>query len=118
MDGEVACPRACDAVQNPQQRAVEAFWNNNVILAEACACLALQLRRDDGIAEAVRYEAMHSPYMPSAYRQSHFTATRPQTPPPYVLQEYELLGPVPVGKLEVRPELLLHVLVLVLLPHH
>lgn len=117
-EGEMICPRPCgdDALNTiiygnaghgqsqttPRQRAIQAFWSNNMIRAEACACLALQLNREDNLAQAVRYEAMHSPFMPSAYRLPGMvlTAPRPQSPTPYTVLDYEVLGPIPIGKLE------------------
>ena len=105
-ESDAACPRPCDVSVNPQQRAIQAFWANNIILAEACACLALQVNSEDSLAEAIRYESMLSSFMPSSYRQasSSMPVERPRHTPPYALQDYELLGPIPIGKLEVRNE--------------
>ena len=59
------------------------------------------------MAEAIRYECMHSKNMPSGYR--HFAnpgmspspVYAPKREAPMDIVDYDILGPLPVGKLEV-----------------
>lgn len=104
---EIYCPRDCDNEYYPVKRAIEAYWLNDIVLAEACACNAILKSKEDSLAEAIRYECMHSKYMPSAIR--HFAnpgmspspVHLPKREPPVDIMDFDILGPLPVGKLEV-----------------
>ena len=98
---ELECSKLCAQETSQSSRAVNAFWSHNIVLADSCACHSLLHNKNDGISEAIRYECLYSKHMPSSYRLSNTNVNKPAKDSPNVLNEFDILGPIPIGKLEV-----------------
>lgn len=90
------CP-LCTSKKDKLKRAIESFWNHDLIQAYGCACQVLSARRDDGLAQAIVYAISNSRY---AVIESQQKIAAPNSDPPALLN-WEILGPFPVSKLEV-----------------
>jgi hypothetical protein len=90
------CP-ACPATKrNSLQYAIEAYWRNEILNAYACACTHLQSKPDDGYAASIVHSLTQGKLAPITLL-SKFEGPKKAAPP---LRKWELLGPLPVGKLE------------------
>ena len=98
---ELVCSNICNFESSLSSRAVAAFWSHDLLLAESCACNSLIHNKVDGISEAIRFECLYSKHMPSSYRLGGSGVNKPVKEPLLVLTEFEVLGPFPIGKLEV-----------------
>ena len=100
-DGEEACP-PCPSeearVDQQLKKAVLHFWMRDYITADNCACHVLKKNRKDQLALSVSRACWSSGTLTQG------TGKRfggPKIPPPLYPVYWEVLGPIPAGKLEV-----------------
>lgn len=98
----ITCPFTCPYT-NIGGQAIRQFWLNNIVLADSCACAIQRKDVHDGLASAIRSETIRSKHIPSAYRLeiSKQVLPQPRQHTTHVFMDYEVLGPFPIGKLEV-----------------
>lgn len=91
------CPRCPNTAQSLGQSAIEELWKDNILAAYGCACQQLQKSPEDGFSQAIVYSLTQSK---SATISVQGKINAPSSNPPS-LKRWDILGPLPVGKLEV-----------------
>ena len=94
---EEGCPKCPDA-KDPLNLAIDSFWKNDLFSAYSCACHALLVKPDSGLAQAIIFAVSKSKL--SADFMPHAGPISKPKQEPLFGNIWELLGPFPSGKLE------------------
>lgn len=94
------CP-PCNENKDALRHAIDSFWRNDLHQAYSCACNVLLARKNNGIAQVIVFETIASKYASFSHLTSTGNSKVPLPQTEASVSQWELLGPVPCGKLEI-----------------
>ncbi len=109
LEEKFNCPK-CPATENVLSYVMDMYWSENYISAYSCACYLHKSNKENGVLQSI----LHSLSKMTELRNKNdinydseieYTITVqydvPTVDPPQVLTRWDIIGPFPVGKLEI-----------------
>lgn len=101
------CPK-CHATENVLNYVLDMYWSENYISAYSCACYLYKSNKENGILQSILHSLSRMTELRDKQDNNNeieYTITihydAPTIDPPQVITRWDIIGPFPVGKLEI-----------------